>query len=387
MKIAYLDCFSGISGDMLLGALLDAGFPFEVLKQRLKTLPLANYHLETKQESRNHIFGTKFSVILDSADQVPRNLETIRRIIRQGDLSQTVKEKAIEIFDQIAGVEGKIHNVPPEEVHFHEVGAIDSIIDIVGTLIGIEYLNLDSIYASHIPLGSGFVETAHGTIPVPAPATIELLKDVPVYDSGTRHEMVTPTGAALVKNLANSFGPIPPMVVQSVGYGTGMRDLPEKPNLLRILIGVQQTGQDVETVITLETNLDDMNPEWLGYLMDKLFEKGALDVVFSHVQMKKNRPGIQVQVIGKPDQKDVLTDILFRESTTLGVRFQYTQRKVLKRSTQEVESPWGKIRVKKIIRDCTCLYQPEYEACRDIAIKHDLPLKEIYGWVMGLNKK
>ncbi len=386
MKTAYLDCFSGISGDMLLGALLDAGFPFKVLEQRLKTLPLDNYHLETKQESRNLIFGTKFTVKLDSADPVSRNLETIRGIIRKGDLSQTVKEKAIEIFDQIAEVEGKIHNIPPEEVHFHEVGAVDSIIDIVGTLIGIEYLNLDSVYASHIPLGSGFVETAHGTIPVPAPATIEILKGVPVYDSGIRHEMVTPTGAALLKNLVNSFGPIPPMVVKSVGYGTGTRDLHEKPNLLRILIGEEQTDQNIETVITLETNLDDMSPECLGYLMDKLFKEGALDVSFSHVQMKKNRPGIQVQVIGKPDQKDVLMDILFRESTTLGIRFQYTQRKILKRSTQEVESPWGKILVKEIVKNGASFYQPEYEACRHIAIKYDLPLKEIYNWVMGLNK-
>jgi len=313
---------------------------------------------------------------------------TIREIIMKGDLSQTVKENAIKIFDQIAKVEGKIHNIPPEEVHFHEVGAIDSIIDIVGTLIGIEYLNLDPLYASHIPLGSGFVKTAHGTIPVPAPATIELLKGVPVYDSGICHEMVTPTGAALIKNLADSFGPIPPMIVQSVGYGTGMRDLDESPNLLRILIGDKQIGQDVETVITLETNIDDMSPEWLGYLMDKLFENGALDVAFSHIQMKKNRPGIQVQVIGTPDQKDTLMDILFRESTTLGIRFQYAQRKILKRSTQEIESPWGKIRVKKIVNmDGTSFYQPEYEACRDIAITHDLPLREIYGWVMGLNKK
>ncbi len=387
MKTAYLDCFSGISGDMLLGALLDAGLPLEVLKQRLQTLPLDNYHLETKQESRSHIFGTKFSVILDSTDQVPRNLEAIRKIIIKGDLTKTVKENSIKIFDQIAKVEGKIHNISPEEVHFHEVGAIDSIIDIVGTLIGIEYLNLDDLYASRIPLGSGFVKTAHGSIPVPAPATIELLKGIPVYDSGICHEMVTPTGAALVKNLAHSFGAMPPMVVQSVGYGTGMRDLDERPNLLRILIGDRQADREVETIITLETNLDDMSPEWLGYLMDRLFENGALDVTFSHIQMKKNRPGIQVQVIGKPDQKDGLMDILFRESTTLGVRFQYTQRRVLKRSTQEIESPWGKIQVKKIVnRDGMCFYQPEYEACSHIANKHALPLKEIYSWVMTLNK-
>ena len=304
MKTAYLDCFSGISGDMFLGALLDAGFPLNVLKQRLKTLPLDNYHLETRRESRNHIFGTHFSVKLQQAEQVPRDLGTIRGIIQSGDLSSVVKTKAVEIFERIADVEGKIHNVAPEKVHFHEVGAVDSIIDIVGTLIGIEHLNLGSIYASHIPVGSGFVETAHGTIPVPAPATIELLKGVPIYDSEIRHEMVTPTGAALLSSLVNSFGSMPPIIVQTVGYGAGKKDFHEQPNLLRILIGKQQSGQNVETVVVLETNLDDMNPEWLGHLMDRLFDAGALDVVFSHVHMKKNRPGIKIQVIGRPDQKE-----------------------------------------------------------------------------------
>lgn len=387
MKTAYLDCFSGISGDMFLGALLDAGLPVKVLNQQLQTLPLNHYRIETKKESRNRIFGTRFSVQFKHTEEIPRNLETIRKIIQKGDLSQTVKGRAIEIFEQIAKVEGEIHNIPFEKVHFHEVGAVDSIIDIVGTLIGIEHLNIASISASHIPLGSGFAKTMHGTIPVPAPATVALLKGVPVYDSGIRHELVTPTGAALVKNLTDSFGPMPPMVVQSVGYGVGKRDFLENPNLLRILIGDHQTGRNVETVIVLDSNIDNTNPEWLGHLMDSLFEAGALDVVFSHVQMKKNRPGIQIQVIGRPHQKEPLTEILFRESATLGVRFQYTQRQVLERSVVEVESPWGKIKVKKIIGgDGTFYFHPEYEICREIALKHELPLKKIYSWVMGLNK-
>ena len=386
MKIAYLDCFSGISGDMFLGALLDAGFPLKVLKQRLKTLPLNNYHLEASRESRNHIFGSRFSVKLQQTEQVPRNLGMIRGIIQSGDLSSTVKTKAVEIFERIADVEGKIHNIAPEEVHFHEVGAIDSIIDIVGTLIGIEHLKLGSFYASHVPMGSGFVETAHGTIPVPSPATIELLKGFPIYDSGIRHEMVTPTGAALLSSLVSSFGPIPPIIVQTVGYGAGKKDFHEQPNLLRILIGKQQSGQDVETVVVLETNLDDMNPEWVGHLMDRLFDAGALDVVFSHVHMKKNRPGVKVQVIGQPDNRQPLMDILFRESTTLGVRFHYTHRQVLKLTAVEVESPWGKIKVTEVLnRDGVSFFQPEYEVCRKVALEHDLPLKDIYSWVMGLN--
>jgi uncharacterized protein (TIGR00299 family) protein len=386
MKIAYLDCFSGISGDMFLGALLDAGFAFEDLKHRLRTLPLDGYRLETKQELRNQISGTRFSVKLESEKQVPRNLEAIRKIIQGGDLSSTVKEKSTSIFEQLAGIEGKIHNLSPEKVHFHEVGAVDSIVDIVGSLIGIEHLKIRSVYASHIPLGSGFTETAHGTIPIPAPATIELLKGIPVYDSDIRHEMVTPTGAALLKCLVSSFGPMPPMVVQDVGYGAGKRDLPERPNLLRILIGDEPFNKEVESVVLLETNLDDTSPEWIGYLMERLFEAGALDVVFFPIQMKKNRPGVQIQVIGQHDQRETLTEILFRESATLGVRFRYTQRQVLKRAEAEVDSPWGSIKVKKIMnRDGSYFFQPEYDVCREIALKYNRPLREIYHWVMGLN--
>ncbi len=387
MKIAYLDCFSGISGDMFLGALLDAGLPFEELRQHLQTIPLDGYHLEIKKEARNQIFGTRFIVRLERKEQAPRNLDTIREIIQQAKLSSTVKDKSVEIFEQIASVEGKVHNRPPEEVHFHEVGAVDSIIDIVGTLYGIEFLEIGSLFVSPIPLGSGFAETAHGRIPIPAPATIELLKGIPVFDSGTQYEMVTPTGAALVKGLAGSFGPMPPMVVQNVGYGAGKRSLRERPNLLRILIGDQQSEQGVETVVALDTNLDDTSPEWLGYLMDRLFEAGALDVVFCPVQMKKNRPGVQIQVMGRPDQRDILMGILFRESGTLGIRFQYTQRKVLKRSTVEVDSPWGRIKVKKVMNmDGSPFFLPEYEVCREIALKNNRPLREIYSWIIGLNK-
>ena len=386
MKTAHLDCFSGISGDMFVGALLDAGLPSHVLEKRLRTLPLNNYQLEITRESRNHIFGTRFAVKFKQTEQPLRNLKTLREIVQKGDLSRAVKEKALEVFERIAGVEGKIHNIPPERVHFHEVGAVDSIIDIVGTLIGIEYLDLTSLSASHIPLGSGFVETAHGTIPVPAPATVALLKGIPVYDAGIPHEMVTPTGAALVKSLSESFGAMPPMVVEAVGYGVGKRVLPEKPNLLRILVGDPQPDRNVETVVVLETNVDDINPEWLGHLMDRLFDAGALDVVFCPIQMKKNRPGVQVQVTGRPDQRETLMEVLFRESATLGVRFQYTQRQVLKRSKAAVESPWGKMQVKKVMnRDGTFFFQPEYSVCREIALKHDLPLKKIYSWVMGLN--
>ena len=388
MKIAYLDCFSGISGDMFIGALLDAGLSFEDLEQKIQALPFDSFHLEMKQEARSQIFGTRFVVKTEGQEQVPRNLEVIRNIIRKGSLSSGVKDKSIRIFEELASVEGKIHNKPPEEVHFHEVGAVDSIIDIVGTVYGLERLGVTSLFVSPLPLGSGFVETAHGRIPIPAPATTDLLEGVPVYDSGTHHEMVTPTGAALVKGLATSFGPMPPMVVEKIGYGVGKRDLSDRPNLVRILIGHMQTEGQVDTVVILEANIDDTSPEWLGFLMDRLFDAGALDVVFCPVQMKKNRPGIQIQVMGRPDQKDTLMEILFRESSTLGIRFRYTQRMVLQRSVAEVESPWGKIKVKKVLeRDGSPFFLPEYEACREVALKTNRPLREIFYWVIGLNKR
>lgn len=388
MKIAYLDCFSGISGDMFIGALLDAGLSFEDLDKKIQDLPFDSFHLEMKQEARSQIFGTRFVVKTEGQEQVPRNLEVIRNIIRKGSLSSGVKDKSVRIFEELAGVEGKIHNKPPEEVHFHEVGAVDSIIDIVGTVYGLERLGITSLFVSSLPLGSGFVETAHGRIPIPAPATTALLEGVPVYDSGTHHEMVTPTGAALVKGLATSFGPMPPIVVENIGYGVGTRDLSDRPNLVRILVGHMQTEGQVDTVVILEANIDDTTPEWLGFLMDRLFDAGALDVVFCPVQMKKNRPGIQIQIMGRPDQKDSLMEILFRESSTLGIRFRYTQRMVLQRSVAEVESPWGKIKVKKVLeRDGSPFFLPEYEACREVALKTNRPLREIFYWVIGLNKR
>lgn len=387
MKIAYLDCFSGISGDMFLGALIDAGLSFEMLKKTLGTLPLDGYHIEINREKRNGLFGTQFVVRLETREQGERGLREIKKIINGGDLSKNVKDKSIEIFESIGREEGKIHNHPLDQVHFHEVGAIDSIIDIVGTVFGIEFLDITSIFASGLPLGSGFVETRHGRIPIPSPATIALLKGIPVYDSGLKHELVTPTGAALVKGLADSFGSMPSMMVDRVGYGVGSRDLPDRPNLLRILMGREQTQQQVETVVMLEANLDDTYPEWLGYLMDQLFQAGALDVVFSPIQMKKNRPGTQIQVMGRPEQMDNLMNILFRESTTLGIRFRYTQRKILKRAQIEIESPWGKMRVKKITNpDGSSFFQPEYEVCRKIAEEKNRPIKEIYFWVMSLNR-
>ncbi len=384
MKTAYLDCFSGISGDMFVGALLDAGLSFDKLKDILGSLPLDSYSLEMKREKRQELTGTRFIVRPDEKGHSHRGLRDIKGIIGKGDLSDGVKETCLRIFESIALEEGKIHNLPPDEVHFHEVGGVDSIIDIVAAAFGVEFLGISSISASSLPLGSGFTETGHGRIPIPAPATIALLKGVPVYDSGLRHELVTPTGAALVKEFASSFGAMPPMIVEGVGYGAGSRDLPDRPNLLRIIIGKEHTEGQTDTVVILDANLDDANPEWLGFMMDRLFVAGALDVYFSPIQMKKNRPGIHVQVIGSPHKKDVLMDTLFRESATLGIRFRYSSRKTLERSQVEIDSPWGKMSVKKVVwPDGSSSIQPEYESCRKIAEEKGLPLKEIYYWVMS----
>ncbi len=384
MKIAYLDCFSGISGDMFIGALIDAGLPLEELRKVLQSLPLEGYSLEVTREERNLLFGTRFKVKVTRDPQPHRRFSDIRDLIRAGNLSPSVRDKSIAIFESIAVEEGKIHGCSVEEVHFHEVGAIDSIVDIVGSVLGMEYLGIGTACASSLPLGSGFVETAHGRIPLPAPATVALLRGIPVHDSGLKEELVTPTGAALVKGLVHSFGPLPPMVIEKVGYGVGSRNLADRPNLLRILIGQAQGGAHEETVVILEANLDDTNPEWLGFLMERLFEAGALDVVFSPGYMKKNRPAVLVHVMGKPYQKDQLMDLLFSETTTLGVRFHCTQRRVLERSSVEMDSPWGRMKVKKIFRpDGSFHLLPEFEECRRIAKEKGLPMKDVYSWIMA----
>jgi len=383
VRIAYLDCFSGISGDMMIGALIDAGFPIDELKRGLQGLPLEGYTVEATREERNHLFGTRFKVHVSRTPHPHRRFSDIKDLLHAGDLSPDVRDKSIAIFETIAVEEGKIHGCPAEEVHFHEVGAVDSIVDIVGSVLGMKYLEIGTACASSLPLGSGFVETAHGRIPLPAPATAALLKGIPVHDSGLNEELVTPTGAALVKSLARSFGGLPAMVIEKVGYGVGSRNLTDRPNLLRVLLGREQGASNEETVLVLESNLDDTNPEWLGFLMERLFEAGALDVVFSPGYMKKNRPAVLVHVVAKPHQKDQLMGLLFSESTTLGIRFHYTQRRILERSSTEVDSPWGRMKVKKVFRpDGSFQLLPEFEECRRIAKERDLPLKDIYGWVM-----
>jgi len=387
MKIAYLDCFSGVSGDMFVGSLLDAGLPFEELERIISGLNLNGYTISEKKEGRNNIFGTRFHVSLKEKHQKARHLKDIKEIITSGDIPLAVVEKCISIFEKLAITEGKIHHISPDEIHFHEVGAVDSIIDIVGSVVGMYLLGIEKLFVSRIPVGKGIITSAHGKIPLPSPATIALLEGVPIYDSGQEVEMITPTGAALITSLCSSFGPMPSMIVERVGYGVGSRTLADKPNLLRILIGNDIDKQRSETVVVLESNLDDMSPELLGYLMDRLFNAGAKDVTFSHIQMKKNRPGTQLQVIGQPEDKDKLSSIIFKESTTLGIRFNYSQRSILTRGELVVESPWGKMRVKKVMnQDGETALLPEYEECRRVAKANNLALRDVYAWAASISK-
>jgi len=387
MKIAYLDCFSGASGDMFIGSLLDAGLPYKEIEKIINGLRLGGFTISSAKEERNRIFGTKFSVLLDHEHQPSRHLKDIKQILQRSDLPPQIIEKCIRIFERLAATEAAVHHMKPEEVHFHEVGAVDSIIDVVASVAGLHLLGIAKLFVSRIPVGSGMIDSAHGIIPVPAPATMEILKGVPIYDSGQNTEMVTPTGAALLASLGNSFGPMPPMTVDRVGYGVGSRVLSDRPNLLRIVIGSDAEQGTLDTVVLLESNVDDMSPELLGYLMDLLFEAGALDVSFCPIHMKKNRPGVRIQVIGRPEDKNRLMGIVFRESTSLGVRISYSHREVVERSEVTIASPWGKMKFTQVTdRDRGPVLLPEYEECRRIARDHNLPLRDVYAWAASRSR-
>jgi len=379
MKIAYLDCFSGISGDMFLGALIDCGLPRKLLKKELEGLSLGTYKIKIASEQRMHITGCRVEVSLPQKSHQHRNFTKIKKIITESHLNQRVKELSIDIFQKLANAESRIHRKKASEVCFHEVGAIDSIIDIVGTAIGINYFKLDEVYASPVHLGSGFTTCQHGVLPLPAPATIELLKGVPVCGTSIKTELVTPTGAALLTSLTKHYGPVPPMKLTKVGYGVGRKQLKDRPNMLRLVIGKCANDQEADQVVIIEANIDDMIPEIYDYLMERLFEKGALDVSLSPIQMKKNRPGVLIRVICHPKNKDELITIIFQESTSAGIRYYQANRIKLARKTKEITTPYGKLSV-KIFKDAEGEYHasPEYEHCKKIAKKHGIPLKRVY---------
>ena len=378
MTFAYFDCFSGISGDMTLGALVDAGVSIDVLRSELEKLDLPGYEITALKVMRSGISATKVHVCVEEKEQPARHLSDIRAIIEASTLSPTIKLKSIRIFERLADAEAKVHGTTPDKVHFHEVGAVDAIVDIVGSVIGFEKLGITAMSASPVNLGSGTIKTSHGILPVPAPATAELLKDIPSYGSSIPFELTTPTGAVILSSLASSFGPMPRMKIACIAYGAGGRDIEGQPNALRLMIGEPAANYDEDTSVVIETNIDDMNPQVYGYLIEKLMEQGAQDAYLTPIIMKKGRPAILLSVLADRTETDALVDTIFRETTSIGVRIQETGRKKLLREINEVETQFGKIRVKISKRGEELLtITPEYEDCRKIAAEKQVPLKAV----------
>ena len=379
MKIAYFDCFAGASGDMILSALLDAGFDIRTLRDQLALLHLDGFSLETQTVVKNGLRATK--VVINVQDELTeRRLPEIERVVNESSLPPKIIERTISILRRIGEVEARIHGVTAEQVHLHELGGLDTIVDVAGTLIGLEALGIERVYASTLPLGGGFVETAHGRLPLPSPATLALLNGIPVKGSDLEVELVTPTGAALLSGLVESWGPLPAMSLARIGYGAGRRDLPI-PNVVRLLVGETPTpgSETNETLDLLETNIDDLNPQFYDHVIRRLFEAEALDVWLAPIQMKKNRPGTQLSVLCRPQHTATLESILFTETSTLGIRRQRVERRSLARSIELVETNYGTVRVKISHTSGGAIkFAPEYEDCQALSEALNVPLREVY---------
>ncbi len=388
MKLLYLDCFSGASGDMLLGAMLDLGLPLDELRDALRGLMLDGCDVASERVVRGGIGAAKFRVVEaggqpEHGHHAHRTVEEIVNLIGRAALPAAARSHAIDMFRRLAEVEAAVHQVPVEQVHLHEVGELDSIVDIAGAAFAFEWLGANRIVASPLNVGRGTVRTAHGVLPVPAPATARLLEGRPVFSKGPEMEMVTPTGALLVSTYASEFGPLPAMRVDKIGYGAGDRDPAGQPNVLRAIVGEAQGEPTVERVVVIECEIDDMNPQIFGALMDQLLSAGALDVFYAPVQMKKNRPATLVTVIGRPGDRDALAAILFRESTTIGLRYQEMDRERLERESIAVETPLGSIRFKIARRQGRVMNAvPEFDDCARAAREHGVPIKEVQAVAM-----
>jgi uncharacterized protein (TIGR00299 family) protein len=380
MKLAYVNCPAGVSGNMLLGALLDAGLSLAALEEGLAGLQVSGYEIVARKVHKRGISGTHVHV-RTSGNEPERHLSDILEIIEGGTLPAQVKAQSQAIFTRLAQAEARVHGETIEDIHFHEVGGLDAIVDIVGSALGFSLLGIERIYSSALHLGTGTVQCAHGLLPLPAPATLELLKGVPVYGWDVEAELVTPTGAAILTTLADSYGSTPMMRVDRVGYGAGSRDLPF-PNLLRLTIGTaleEADDYDEDVVIVIETNIDDMNPEWYEQAMSRLFDAGALDVFLTPVQMKRNRPAVQVSVIAAPERLSHLLEVVFAETTTIGVRTHSVRRWKLRREAIIVETPYGPVAAKVARQQGKVVnVSPEHRDCQRIAAERDLPLKEVY---------
>jgi uncharacterized protein (TIGR00299 family) protein len=411
-RTAYFDCFSGAAGDMMLGALLDVGLPLDELRKALGSLAIEVGDISAERVLRSGVSATKFRLQErgrarqhdrprqehdrhhhhdhDDHDHDHRHghqhkgghdhhhLKDIAAAIERSALSRDGKDRAIQLFRRLAEAEAAVHDMPVERVHLHEVGALDSIVDIVGTVFGLEWLGAANVVASPLNVGSGVVECAHGTFPVPAPATARLLEGAPAYAGAVASELTTPTGALLVTGYASSFGPLPMMRIDRIGYGAGDKDFKGHPNVFRLIVGDAETDVAAEPIVTVECEIDDMNPQLFGPLMDRLYAAGALDVFYAAVHMKKNRPGVLVTVIARPDRRHDIAGVLFAETTTIGVRYREMLRECLSRELQEVDTPVGKIRFKVARRGGDVMNAaPEFDDCLKAASEHRLPLKTV----------
>jgi len=378
MTFAYFDCFSGISGDMTLGALVDAGVSIDDLRAELAKLNLPGYELTAEMVKRSGIAATKVRVLLDGKQQPSRRLSDIRNIIEASALPLSVQQKGLAIFSRLARAEAKVPGTTPDKVHFHELGAVDALVDIVGSVVGLELLGVTGVAASAVNVGSGTVQTSHGLLPIPAPATAELLSGIPFYQSSTLFELTTPTGAAIISTLGMSFGPLQEMKVDRIAYGAGDQDFPGRPNVLRLMIGERAAAYEEDASIIIETNIDDLNPQVYDYLIGKLMDQGAQDAYLTPIIMKKGRPAVLLSVLADTAKTDVLVDTIFRETTSIGVRIRDTGRKKLDREIREIETVFGRVRIKVSRRGNEVLSAtPEYEDCRRIAEEKQVPLKQV----------
>jgi pyridinium-3,5-bisthiocarboxylic acid mononucleotide nickel chelatase len=399
VKVLYFDCFSGISGDMTLGALLDAGLPLDALKQAFGSLALPGIHVHADRVLRAGVSATKFTVHAhdhnhdhhhhdhrhhthdhehDHGHSPHRSLPEIFDLIDRSALSPAGRDRAKAMFQRLAEAEAAIHHMPVEQVHLHEVGALDSILDIVGTVFALDWVGADRVVCSPLNVGGGMVQSAHGLFPVPAPATVKLLGDAPVYAGAVQKELVTPTGALIATTYASAFGPIPAMSVEQVGYGAGERDHPQTPNVLRVLIGRAAEPSAAERVTVVECEIDDMNPQLFGVAMERLYAAGALEVFYTPVQMKKNRPGTLLTVVVAPDKRAAITDVVFRETTTIGLRHHDVDRECLAREIVTVTTPLGPVRFKVSSRNGHVVTAtPEFEDCAKLAVANNLAVREV----------
>jgi pyridinium-3,5-bisthiocarboxylic acid mononucleotide nickel chelatase len=389
VKVLYFDAFSGAAGDMILGALVDAGLPFEELKRALGTLGIEGWDVSVERVVKAGIAATKFRVhehALAGGDSTPghasghrhHSIGAIKRRIDQSALTDAAKARAKALFDRLAAVEASVHDMPIERVHLHEVGALDSIVDIVGCVFALDWFGADRVVVSPINVGGGMVKTSHGVYPVPAPATIRLLGDAQVYGTDQTGELLTPTGALILTGYAHAYGPMPRMRVDAIGYGAGDRDLTRRPNVLRVVVGRSSESAEATTVAVMECEIDDMNPQIFGPLMDQLYDAGALEVFYASVQMKKNRPGTLMTVICAPEHRETLAGLVFRETTTIGVRFTEMTRDCLDREIVPLATPLGSVRVKVARRNGQVLNaQPEFEDVARLAAEHRRPIKEV----------